>query len=279
MLRLSGRLAFALSALWLIGCSDGSGEERAIAGSASAPGAGGTNALGSAGAGSGGATAGTDAGAGAGMGAAGSGSGGAMACTSYMDQTGYTLPVHIKNASAVTLYLGPTESGCQAEPLFQVEDGARHVLPSLAGCHTSCQALMQTGPTACPLACAAPSTITLAPGQTVDVPWDGRFAVPQTLPAQCMPNSAASTGSCVQAQKIEAAPFTFSAKAGTRRQCLEASGTCNCAPNADGTCTAASSVITGTIITTELFVKLEPGETSPGGEPQYLGLEFKDVSN
>lgn len=210
---------------------------------------------------------------------AGSSAGGAVSCTSYADATGYTLPVHIKNSSKATLYLGPQESTCEVARLFAVEDGARHVLPSLDGCHTSCQQLMQTGPAACPLACPVPSTVTLAPGQSVDVPWDGRFAVPQTLPQQCMPSTATAPGSCVQAQRIEAAAFTFKALAGTKRTCLDPSGTCACTPSANGTCTSASSVISGTIITTELFLKLEPGETSPGGEPQYIGLEFKDVAN
>ena len=211
--------------------------------------------------------------------ASGSSAGGAVSCSSFTDDTGYTLPVHIKNSSSVTLYVGPQDSTCQVERLFQVEDGARHVLPSLDGCHTSCQALMQTGPVSCPLACVVPSTVTLAPGQTIDVPWDGRFGVPQTLPQQCMPAAVAGPGSCVQAQQIEAAPFTFIAQAGTQRTCLDPSGTCPCTPNANGTCTSASTVITGTIITTEYFVKLEPGEKSPSGEPQYIGLEFKNVSN
>lgn len=210
---------------------------------------------------------------------AGSSAGGALACSSYMDEAGYTLPVHIKNSSKSTLYIGPQDSTCQVQRLFEVEDGARHVLPALDGCHTSCQALMQTGPVACPLACATPSTITLAPGQVVDVPWDGRFAVPQTLPQQCMPSASTAATSCVQAQKIEPAAFTFKALAGTRQQCLDPSGKCTCTANANGTCTSASSVISGTIITSELLIKLEPGEVSPSGEPPYIAIEFKDVPN
>lgn len=208
---------------------------------------------------------------------AGSSAGGAVSCTSYADATGYTLPVHIKNSSANTLYLGPQESTCEASGLFAVEDGARHLLPSLDGCHTSCQQLMQTGPVTCPLACPAPATVTLGPGQTIDVAWDGRFAVPQTLPQQCMPSASTASNSCVQAQRIEAAAFTFRALAGTKRTCLDPSGTCACTPNGNGTCTSPSSVISGTIITTELFLKLEPAELSPSGEPQYIGLEFNDV--
>jgi hypothetical protein len=135
---------------------------------------------------------------------------------------------------------------------------------------------MQTGPVACPLACATPSTIMLAPGQGVDVPWDGRFAVAQTLPQQCMPSTSTAAASCVQAQQIEPSAFTFKALAGTRQQCLDPSGKCTCTPNANGTCTSPSSVISGTIITSELFIKLEPAEKSPSGEPPYIALEFKD---
>ena len=210
--------------------------------------------------------------------ASGSGAGGAVSCASYADDVGYTLPVHIKNSSSITLYVGPEDSTCQVERLFQVEDGARHVLPSLDGCRTSCQQLMQTGPVSCPLACATPSTVTLAPGQSIDVPWDGRFAVPHTLPPQCMQSASTSPATCVQAEQIEAAPFTFIARAGTQRICLDPSGTCACTPNANGTCTSAQTIISGTIITTEYFVGLEPGEKSPSGEPQYIGLEFKNIA-
>lgn len=280
MLRPLGRLALAACALLLPSC--GAPDVQTPIGVA----VGGSAAVGGSGAGgtpaqiaAGGASAGTSAGGSAGQTAAGSSAGGAVACTSYADAPGYTLPVHIKNSSTTTLYLGPQESTCEVARLFAVEDGARNVLPSLDGCHTSCSALMQTGPVACPLACATPSTVTLAPGQSVDVPWDGRFAVPQTLPQQCMPSTSAGPSSCVQAQQVQAAAFTFKALAGTKKTCLDPSGTCTCAPAANGTCTSPSSVISGTIITTELFLKLEPGEKSPSGEPQYIGLEFKDVAN
>lgn len=280
MLRLSGRLALAAFVLLLQACGSPDALiplDNGVGGSAAAGASGG---VAMAQGGAAGANAVVSSGGSAGQPAAsGTSAGGAVACSNYTDDTGYTLPVHIKNSSKVTLYVGPQDSTCQVQRLFQVEDGARHVLPSLDGCHTSCQALMQTGPVSCPLACATPSTVTLAPGQTIDVPWDGRFGVPQTLPLQCMPAAFAGSASCVQAQQVEAAPFTFIAQAGTQRTCLDPSGTCACTANANGTCTSASTVITGTIITTEYFVKLEPGETSPSGEPQYIGLEFKDVSN
>jgi hypothetical protein len=275
MLRQSGRLALAAFALLLQAC----GSPDALTpvsngiGSSAAGGASGAGTT----AGQGGATA-TNGGASLGGSAGQPAAGGAVSCSSYADDVGYTLPVHIKNSSSVTLYVGPQDSSCQAERLFQVEDGARHVLPSLDGCHTSCQQLMQTGPVSCPLACATPSTVTLAPGQTIDVPWDGRFAVPQTLPPQCMRMGSTGPATCVQAEQIEAAPFTFIARAGTQRTCLDPSGTCACTPNANGTCTSAQTIIAGTIITTEYFVGLEPGEKSPSGEPPYIGLEFKNVS-
>jgi hypothetical protein len=275
MLRLSGRLALAAFVLLLQACGSPDAlipVDDGVGSSAAGVNGGATAAQGGAAGTNGGATSGGSAGQ---LAAAGSSAGGAVACSSYTDDAGYRLPVHIKNTSSVTLYLGPQDSTCQVQRLFQVEDGARHVLPSLDGCHTSCQALMQTGPVSCPLACATPSTVTLAPGQSIDVPWDGRFGVPQTLPQQCMRAATTDPASCVQAQQIEAAPFTFIAQAGTQRTCLDPSGTCTCTANSNGTCTSASTVITGTIITTEYFVKLEPAEISPSGEPPYIGLEFK----
>ncbi len=202
-----------------------------------------------------------------------------MACSSYTDAAGYTLPVHIKNSSTKTLYLGQQTMTCQPERLFQVEDGSRALLPRVDNCHSSCQAMMQGTGVTCSLACAVPTTVTLAPGQTVDVPWDGRFGVPQTLPQQCTPSGSPASLACVQAQQVGPALFTFTAQAGTNRQCLDPSGKCTCTSNADGTCSTPSSLITGTIITTEFLVKLEPAELSPGGAPQYIGLEFKDVAN
>ena len=60
-------------------------------------------------------------------------------------------------------------------------------------------------------------------------------------------------------------------------QCLSP-GACSCAPNQAGGCTNASSLISGTIYTTEYVVKLEPGETSPSGEAPFIGLVFKDAA-
>jgi hypothetical protein len=275
MLRPLGRLALAACAL-LLPCCGSVDDQTPIGGTVAGSSSSGATTGGQAMAGNTTTGVGGSGGANASQPTAGSGVGGAVACSSYMDEAGYTLPVHIKNSSKSTLYLGPQESTCQVERLFAVEDGARHLLPSLDGCHTSCQALMQTGPVSCPLACASPSTVTLAPGQVVDVPWDGRFAVTQTLPQQCMPGGTTSATTCVQAQQIEPAAFTFKALAGTRQQCLDPSGKCTCTANANGTCTSPSSVISGTIITSELLIKLEPSETSPSGAPPYIAIEFKD---
>ncbi|HYQ16375.1 MAG TPA: hypothetical protein VEQ58_11480 [Polyangiaceae bacterium] len=203
-------------------------------------------------------------------GAAAGGAASQAACTNFMDvTTSWALTVQITNQRKDTVYLGQDSATCDAQRLFQVEDGSRAVLPSLDGCHSSCQALMATGPVACPTTCQSPSTITLNPGQTIKIPWDGRYGIPQSLPQQCVNGATQPTTSCMQAQRIEASVFTFSARAGTSHSCL-ASGGCSCAANDYGACTTASSLITGTIITTEYLLKLEPGEAP------YIGLVFKD---
>lgn len=183
--------------------------------------------------------------------------------------------VTIENEMSQPLYLGSETSSCEEQRLFEVEDGARTVLPVLPSCRTSCQAAMTTGPATCPSACSPPSTVTLEPGQSLKIPWDGRFAVDEALPQQCAP-SATGVSSCVRAERIEAGVYTFVARAGTRRQCMEPSGACSCTPNSIGGCTAAASLIAGTIITTELLIKLEPGELSPSGEAPFIGLIFRD---
>lgn len=213
---------------------------------------------------------------GAGVGGSATGTGGVVECSSFTDQTGWTLPVHIKNTMSQTLYLGHEAMACEVQRLFQVEDGSRTVLPSLDACHSSCQAMMETGPVQCPAVCATPSTVTLEPGQSVTVPWDGRFGVEQTLPQQCLGAGVQGPATCIQAKRIEASAFTFIATAGTRRECLQPGGTCTCTPNANGGCTSAASLIGGTIYTSEFLTKLEPGETSPGGEPPYIEILFQD---
>jgi hypothetical protein len=276
MLWIRAHFALTASALCLLGCSGEpveplSGPSSGNGGGAGVASGGGGGA--SSGSGAGGMGAG-QAGAGAG-GVPTAGSGGVASCNSFADDTGYTLLVHIKNEMSQPLYLGPEAMGCSSEPLFSIEDGARTKLTPLNGCMPSCQAVMAGSAAACPAVCATPATVALEPGQTIDLPWDGRFGVPQTLPSQCM-KDATLANSCMQAQKIEAGVFTFLARAGTKRECLLAGGACTCASNTNGGCTAASSLIGGTIYTSEFLVALEPGELSPAGEPQYIGIVFRD---
>ncbi len=278
---LSDRAALVLAvvcALHLAACSDAPvGPVDSVAGAASGGSA--TSALGgSASASTGGSgSAGQSA-----SGAAGAGGGGGtaavaeMACSNYMDESSWTLLVQITNRRSQVVYVGQQGATCETTRPFAVHDGARTLLPALEKCQSSCQQLMQAGPTTCPLACAAPSTIALQPGETLKVPWDGRFGVPQTLPQSCASAAAVGATSCVQAVHIEPSLLTFSAQAGTTRQCAAGQAGCTCAPNANGGCVAASSTIGGTIITTEFLVKLEPGEKSPSGEPPYIGLVFED---
>jgi hypothetical protein len=191
-----------------------------------------------------------------------------------MDESSWSLLVQIKNERSQVVYVGQKDAECETTRPFDVLDGARELLPALEPCQSSCQQLMQGGPATCPQACVAPSTIALQPGETLKVPWDGRYGVPHTLPSACASAAAQGVTACVQAAHVEANVFTFVAHAGTARQCL-AGGTCTCTPNANGGCSAASSAMSGTIISTEYLMKLEPGETSPSGEPPYIGLTFR----
>lgn len=241
---------------------------------------------GAGGAGSGGSAALTTPNAGAGGNAAGGAAstggagplnaGGAPNCSSYVDDAGWSLQIEIQNASSQTLHLGPQQAGCSVAPLFQVEDGSRTVLPSLGACPRSCQAVIDGSAVQCTLACPSPTTVTLAPGQSVKLPWDGRFASPQTLSPVCLRGASDGNTECVNARRIEAGAFTFSAQAGTVRRCLDTAAPCACAQASSGGCTTPGSLVAGTIITTELFTKLEPGELSPSGEPPHIGLVFHD---
>jgi hypothetical protein len=273
----TGRLALLGWALCLLpSCVDGSTADAPVLGSNAAGTAGSAGASGSAGQASGG-----EMSVGGGAGVAGQPSAGSPSvepvdCSSFVEHSTWSLLVQIKNEMTQTLYVGQPTTSCEPKRLFKVEDGARTELPSLDGCHTSCQTMMQSGPTTCPTVCTTPSTVTLQPGQTIQIPWDGRFGVEHSLPAQCLQAGALAPATCVQAQRIEANAFTFSAQAGTHLECLQPGGTCTCTMNANGGCTSAGSTIGGTIYTSEYFVKLEPGEPSPSGEPPYIGILFRD---
>jgi hypothetical protein len=270
MLLQRAHFALGVSALCFLGCG---GEPLELP--PSAVGGGGTGGAGGAPSSAGAPSGGVGVAGAVGGSAAVAGAGGVVVCTNFADDTGYTLLVHIKNEMSQTLYLGPEDMSCDSLPLYSVEDGSRNKLPLLSGCVASCQAVMAGSAATCPAVCATPSTVALEPGQTLDLPWDGRFGVPQTLPSQCMKDPAQGT-SCMQAQKVDSGVFTFVARAGTKRQCLQAGGTCSCASNGNGGCTAPSSLIAGTIYTSEYLVALEPGELSPAGEPQYIGIVFRD---
>jgi len=267
-----GSLLALFFALVAVGCSDAAPNPASTVESGGMAGTAGMLSSGTAGAGSagGGGVAGTNGGASGADQAGVSGSGGAPVCTTYEDESGYNLVIHIENKTTRTLYLGQEDKSCPVEPLFQVKDGARAELPSLTDCRTSCNAMMTSGPVACPLNCGSPTTIKLEPNQSLQIPWDGRFGVTKTLPQGCLGSAAAGPVTCVQAARIEPAFFTFSARAGSSVRCLDTSGNCSCTPNTSGGCAMAGSVISGTVYTTEFLVKLEPAETP------YIGLVFKN---
>src|SRR6187551_2628228 len=103
MLRPLGRLALAACALLLPCCGSPDVETPLgvpTAGSSAVSGSGGAGTAGqvAGGSASGGVGTGTGGG-GSGQATAGSSAGGAVACTSFADAAGYTLPVHIKNSS------------------------------------------------------------------------------------------------------------------------------------------------------------------------------------
>jgi len=275
-------------ALWLIGCS-GETDGGILGGYVPSGGAGtsGVSAAGTGGSVSGaganpfasGGT--TQAIAGASQGGSGQTIGGSSstippaACSSFVDDAAWKLTVHIKNQKSTAVYLGAQTMDCDVARLFDVADGSRSLLPGLEACRSSCSAVMTSGPVVCPAVCASPSTVMLAPGQGIDIPWDGLFGVPSTVPAECMHTATPSPTACVRAQQIKNGLFTFSAKAGATRECLSPSA-CTCTPNPSGGCTTPGSLIGGTITTTDFIIALDPGESSVGADPQYIGLVFKD---
>lgn len=96
----------------------------------------------------------------------------------------------------------------------------------------------------CPYRCVKPVVVTLLPGEQVETYWSGLFVEHVELPLQCVPSG--STLKCDRARHAQPGIFTFSAQAGTERDCLQTTGDpcAPCEPGGSG-CLTFDAVIGG----------------------------------
>ena len=191
---------------------------------------------------------------GSGVGGAGVGGSGSE-CAKLGNDSPSSVSILIENHTTRLLYVGTQMVTCADVPLFQVRDNAGNELVSPSACGPNCADLMN-GIGGCPAICLFPSSITLAPGETVTTQWSGLFAARTKLPAACAPGTGLDL--CDRATRIQPGTFTFTAEAGTSVDCSQTSNDCNvCTPNSEGGCRVQSSLIAGAIISAETTVNLD----------------------
>lgn len=204
---------------------------------------------------------------------AGTSSGGAVnECTRYDDESPIPVDVTLINKTGQTLYLGQQMSTCGITPLFSVATAAGQPLPSVGDCRVSC-AGARVGVGGCPAICAFPNTIELQPGESHYTMWDSLYRVDASLPARCLTyEGAQGDAMCMQAKRIEAGDYTFSAVAGLKVDCSMTSSTTQCGactPDPNGGCSIAGGLIAAQKLNATTAVTLDAsyGFSAPAAGP------------
>jgi hypothetical protein len=182
-------------------------------------------------------------------------------CAAFDDEASWSMLIRFTNKTKRTIHLGPSSVTCSVEPLFQLADATGTVLPPLGWCDRSCWEVMTRGHGGCADdVCYASVTISLAPGQAFELPWDGLYGSPTTLLASCLRADPQASPECTRARHVLDGLYTFLAEAGSTVDCSQTIGTCGpCSPNAEGGCTTGAALIGGEIISAKLQVELDPG--------------------
>jgi hypothetical protein len=136
----------------------------------------------------------------------------------------------------------------------------------------------------CDAACLLPLAIALAPGESFDLAWDGRYAATTTLPSWCTRPGMQPDAACIQTKHVQVDEYAFWADAGSLVDCSQTTGgPCNaCLPRAEGGCTTTAALIGGQGVTAKTRVKLDGGygigrSGDPGDwSPLPIELVFQD---
>lgn len=185
------------------------------------------------------------AGTGGGAGSGGTAGTGGAACADYLDQSGQEVTVRIKNETSAPVFMGGSND-CGPVEVFAVKDPTGADVKLFAGgCGHTCEALQQHG-NYCTGACMMPALIRIDPGGHYDRKWSGTVFEQKQMPSECYVDLNTAMDSCEQRVAAPAGDYGFFTSAATSASCN--GGSCDCAPNAAGSCEIAGGGQLGTTL-------------------------------
>jgi hypothetical protein len=169
---------------------------------------------------------------GGGTGSAGQGGG---SCGDFADQTPpATFTITIQNGGSQPLYLGGS-SGCGQPPLYELTDSTgATVAIDLGSCGKTCQ-MLQTQGMACPALCAMPPVVRIDPGGSYATAWSGTVYESANMPKSCYFEQSSASASCER--RVLAGDGQYGVKVAAATSVTCNAGTCDCQPDASGSCT------------------------------------------
>lgn len=150
------------------------------------------------------------------------------------NETATPVPVRLVNETGADLYVQLSDGWCGAFA-FRIKDPNGDELPWSNGglCAQTCADF----DCVCTVTCAPPPATRIAPNGSATMTWKGLVREKRTLPTSCIePSSFCHAGEPCSADVVpKQFPLTFVGVAWTGLSC--GSGTCDCTPDANGSCT------------------------------------------
>jgi hypothetical protein len=184
---------------------------------------------------------------------------GSPACDAYLDEAPpQNVAITVRNEGTATIFLGG--EGCAADIGVGLAAADGSALPQGAsGCGYTCEQL-QTRPAACPADCALPPVVRVDPGGSYQLSWSGSYVEPASMPKSCYFEPSYAGPGCERRIVAPAGDYTLTASAWPQTTCVDNS--CDCQPDASGSCVMQGFAGVGGTATQASAVVAYPSETS-----------------
>lgn len=157
-------------------------------------------------------------------------------CEAPVAPTGPAVAVHLRNDSAVDVFMPASAHNGQGPP-FELSDPDGNLQTiELAGCPGSCDDLLVDGTCACDPRYSA-SVLRIVPGGVYEGMWSGAYVMTLFTEEECVPAECSIT--CDYEVQAPAGDHTFAVYYGKGVEC-DTPG-CTCEPSADGWCEIAGA--------------------------------------
>lgn len=194
-------------------------------------------------------------------------------CEGFADEDQLSIEVVINNETSQTIYVAAPLGSCAAPEFFDVLDSDDKSLHTSTMCRNSCARLRSTDVPYCEPLCDGDRALTLESGASLRTTWNGTTDVRVTLPRSCRAAGLGET-TCSRLERFSAGSYTFVAQAGTELTCPHVAGGCSeCIPTDDGTCQSELAKTTGTALSAQRALDLDPEAGLPD---QPIELVFRE---